>query len=114
MDYLTKIEEVLHLKHNIKSYSISRENHIDNTKHLHCFLELDRKLDTKNSRYFDVTAVGQDDEEVVYHGNYQGAKNKIASIQYTCKDITDMTDQSQIIMSKDILLFVESNGNVMN
>ena len=68
------------LPNQITEYVVARENHEDGNHHLHVFLRLDRKCETRNSRFFDLTG-----EDRTYHGNYQGARSIKAVIKYVTK-----------------------------
>lgn len=80
---------ILMTKLKIKNYIIGREQHKDGTPHLHAYLELEKKVDIRDPSKLDL-------EE--YHGNYQGCKNKWATMKYVRKGgdfITDMEDLEQ-------------------
>lgn len=56
---------------------ISSELHEDGNSHLHVLALLRRKLNTRNSRFFDIGG---------YHGNYQAARNPSDVRDYVIKD----------------------------
>lgn len=74
---------------NIGFYLISEEQHEDGGIHLHCYFELNIKIDLSDVNYLDLLFNG-----VLYHGNYQIGKKKQALLDYIVKDenfITNMT-----------------------
>lgn len=73
--------ELLQSKLNIKGYIIGQEQHQDGQLHLHCYLNLHSKYDARNPNCLDVVHNG-----VVYHGNYQSARNVTAVMEYCRKD----------------------------
>lgn len=87
---LTKEELLLHLQTltvDIKEYVIAEEEHKDGEPHLHAVLIFERKFDTMDQRYFDVTK-----EDKVYHPNIQSTKDRAAAIEYVKKAGNYMTN----------------------
>lgn len=66
----------LQAKYSVVEYVVCEEEHEDETKHLHAFLKMDKKIYFKPDM-FDVCG---------YHGNYQVAKSWRAVINYVKKD----------------------------
>lgn len=56
---------------------VSRELHEDGTPHIHAYLFLSDRFNTKNSRFWDIGN---------FHGNYQSAKSLKAVVKYIKKD----------------------------
>lgn len=54
------------MKNEIKEYIVAQEEHKDGHLHIHCYLELDKKINVKNANKFDI----KDTNDVSYHGNY--------------------------------------------
>lgn len=44
-------------------YIVAREKHKDGNHHIHCFFTLNKKINIRDARYFDL-------DEGKYHGNY--------------------------------------------
>jgi len=66
-------------KRSIEEYVVAEELHQDGGRHLHCFLQFTSKLDTRDSRYFDLLHDGH-----TYHPNItkpRSVKNVITYIQ---------------------------------
>lgn len=73
---------------NIREYAVSQEFHKDGGIHIHCFFELNVKIDISGADCFDLIFNG-----INYHGNYQIGKRKQALLEYIIKDgdyITNM------------------------
>jgi hypothetical protein len=71
----------------IKEYIIAEEKHQDGGLHIHCFFELNIKIDISGADYFDLIFNGK-----VYHGNYQIGKKKMAIISYLVKECNYITN----------------------
>ena len=82
----TKILEKVELT----EYLICQEIHADGGYHLHCYLKFNRKLDTKNSRFFDVMYYSQR-----YHPNVQKVKNVHSLWSYLKKDNVYITNMKE-------------------
>lgn len=71
----------------IKEYIIAEEKHQDGGIHIHCFFELNIRIDISGADYFDLIFNGK-----VYHGNYQIGKKKAAIIDYVVKECNYITN----------------------
>lgn len=91
---LEKEEVQRQLKEIFEHYAgsvICREHHADGTLHIHCYVRLSQKLDTRNQNVADLTQSGGPG----FHGNYQGVKSPKAVAFYVieCGDyIVDNVD----------------------
>jgi Geminivirus Rep catalytic domain/ATPase family associated with various cellular activities (AAA) len=66
---------------NIKEYAISKEFHKDGGIHIHCFLDLQGKIDVVGADCFDLIFNG-----ISYHGSYEIGKRKQNILEYIVKD----------------------------
>lgn len=69
---------------------VSLEKHEDGTPHLHALLCLNKKVDIRNERYFDIQG---------YHPNIQSAKHLGKTKNYVCKD-KDIIEYGEFSESK--------------
>lgn len=53
------------MKRVLGDYIIAQEEHKEEGLHLHCYIEVDKPVDSMNSRCYDLEL-----NEVVFHGNY--------------------------------------------
>ena len=90
---------------NIVEYVLSTEKHQDGSSHIHAYIELDNRIDTRNMRLFDISQEGK-----VYHPNILKSKYKTACVEYILKDVTDL-NSSSFIASKGLkkLLTIHEN-----
>ena len=90
---------------NIVEYILSTEKHQDGSSHIHAYIELDNRIDTRNMRLFDISQEGK-----VYHPNILKSKYKTACVEYILKDVTDL-NSSSFIASKGLkkLLTIHEN-----
>ena len=90
---------------NVVEYILSTEKHQDGSSHIHAYIELDTKIDTRNMRLFDISQ-----EDKVYHPNILKSKYKTACIEYILKDVKDL-NSSSFIASKGLkkLLTIHEN-----
>lgn len=63
-------------KSGMDKYMIVQEDHKDGSKHLHAIVQLKKRFETTNARYFDLGD---------YHGNYCAVKNFPAAVRYLMK-----------------------------
>lgn len=63
----------------LQRYRICEEEHKDEAKHLHAYVQCREKISTKKCSFADLIWEGK-----TYHGNYQSCKNPDAVLQY-CK-----------------------------
>jgi len=61
---------------------VSHELHQDQTDHLHAIVQYSQKFTTTNSNFYDLH---DSDEDIIYHGNYQGAKDSTNVREYVMK-----------------------------
>lgn len=61
---------------------VANEKHEDGTPHTHAVVSYEKPIDTENPHCYDI----QDDEGVIHHGDYQGARNLVQSVTYCKKD----------------------------
>lgn len=68
----------------ITAYIIAAELHEDGTPHIHCYLELDKKFDSKTASALDITQFGggNPDVDVIFHGDYRGCRDNTAVMKY--------------------------------
>lgn len=69
------------LKAEVEEYLISQERHEDGGYHIHAYFKFTKKLDTKNSRFFDVQYYRKG-----YHPNVQKPKSRYKLFRYIKKD----------------------------
>jgi len=78
---LERVEVHKHLeqkfKDNMKEYMIVQESHKDGEKHIHCYIELNKRVDLNSDKCLDI---------LEYHGNYQSCKSKEKTIEYLIKE----------------------------
>lgn len=67
----------------VENYIVAREKHKDGNLHLHVYLKLNKKVNIRHADFFDLP---KENEDSVYHGNYQGCRSKGAVINYVKKD----------------------------
>lgn len=65
----------------IQEYVIAQEEHKDGHKHLHCFLDLSKKINIKSPTKLDLVLDG-----VTYHGKYEGVRTEEAVLKYVTKE----------------------------
>lgn len=86
---LERVEVHKHLeqifKDNMKEYMIVQESHKDGEKHIHCYIELNKRIDLNSDKCLDI---------LEYHGNYQSCKSKEKTIEYLIKE--DLTPLQSI------------------
>ena len=89
----------------IVEYVLSNEKHQDGSSHIHAYIELDNKIDTRNMRLFDINWEGK-----LYHPNILKSKYKTVCVAYILKDVTDL-NSSAFIASKGLkrLLTIHEN-----
>jgi hypothetical protein len=87
-------------EYDLQKYIITQETHGNNSAsvnvgtHLHAYLKLGRRVDTKNPRFFDLQVLSD-----LFHGQYERVKNTTRVIQYCLKDQFDM---SAVTMSDNL------------
>lgn len=64
-------------EHNILDYLVAQENHKDGGKHLHMYIKLDKKLDSRDAACLDLNG---------NHGHYKGATKVEGWIEYLLKE----------------------------
>lgn len=67
--------------HSILQYIIARELHVDGQPHIHAYLELEKKIDCRSERTWDLCQDG-----TVYHPNVQSVRSSTAVMKYVTKD----------------------------
>ena len=88
----------------IKDYLISLEYHQDGNKHIHVFLELEKRIDILDSSFFDLIFMDDNKKEYIIHGNYQVGKNKDSILNYLIKsDINFLSNMKLYIKEGKIL-----------
>jgi len=80
----------------ITDYALSTEKHQDGFSHIHAYIELDKRIDTKNMRVFDISWEGK-----LYHPNILKSKYKTACVEYILKNVTDL-NSTEFITSKQL------------
>lgn len=75
---------------------VAEETHADESKHLHMFVQLTKKCDIRNDTVLDMQHNG-----VVYHGNYQSAKN-IQAVEHYVKKENSFIEDSKTESKMDI------------
>lgn len=89
----------------INAYLIVREGEIGHI-HIHVYIQLRKKLVTKNEKYLDIIDIKGE----IIHGNYQVAKKPNMIIEYMLKDIKNKND-TNMIYSENISLRIDELGN---
>lgn len=69
--------DTLNRKESIKYAIVSQEKHLDGSDHLHAYIELLKKVNIKDPRFFDIAE---------WHPNVQRPRNIPATINYVKKD----------------------------
>ena len=84
-------------KHKVE---IQRDHEVEEKPgtHLHCYIALSRRCDIKNQEFLHLT----NEKGLIAKGNYQGAKDQNAIIQYVLKHIDLEKDNHLVVMSKGI------------
>lgn len=77
------------LKIDIKNYIVAQEKHKDGNNHIHCYLLLNKKINIRNERYFDI-----DD----YHPKVEGVRSWKNVIKYVTKDGNYITNYEQSVI----------------
>lgn len=93
-------EEVLQAlqdKFDVESYTIARELHQDGTPHLHCYITFSAKIDTRDSRAFDVVGFHPNIKKV---NKGQAARNIQA---YTQKGGDYVTNRDEVLGKRAML-----------
>jgi len=80
----------------MKSYIVARELHKDGSSHLHCFLVLEEPFDTTSPNAFDLPG----ENGVVFHGNYQVARDQGKVAKYCTKENCYLTNLTQEALTK--------------
>jgi hypothetical protein len=80
LDVFTEYLKKLVSKYGLKEYLIVREEHETEGYHFHSYLQLQKKIDTKNPHFLDICG---------HHGNYKGVKQYENSIEYITKEVFD-------------------------
>ena len=96
----------------ILNYLLVFENHVDNNRHLHIFLELKKRCNIISSKTLDFKFIKLDKTIVEFHGEYECCRSKMATIQYLCKNFRskdEIENNPNILISKDILNLLSDN-----
>lgn len=80
------------------SYLLVQEIGLNEKRHVHVFIKLEKKCHIRNSERLDLI----DHEEIKIHGNYQSVKQVNSTIEYLLKNVTDKDDSNQIMFSDDL------------
>ena len=106
---LTQLQDLL-ATYGVENYLLVTEDHDDRSVnigvHIHVFLTCRKRVDIKNPLRLDL----KDDDEKVYHGNYQTCKNDVKTIEYCLKDVVDM---ATVLVSKNLALRISKEGLFM-
>lgn len=96
----------LKLKHDILEYVICKEDHADETKHLHAFIKVGKRIEFK-SDLFDFAG---------YHGHYEPAKSWRSVIDYVKKDGDYISNFNVVgaMKKKAKELVAEQNSKLLN
>lgn len=84
------LEELLRPK-KIIQYVVAHELHLNGDDHLHCYIKLEKVVETQNEKYFDLpkTLVAADGDNsntsLFWHGNYQGCRSMKNVLKYCTK-----------------------------
>lgn len=79
--------ELCRTKGFVEKYLIAQEKHADGDFHLHAYIKYDKKIDTKDCRYFDLEYDGKQ-----YHGKYEGVRSYSRCLNYCQKDGSYITN----------------------
>lgn len=88
------LESLQKLKIVISKYIIAQENHKDGNKHIHIYLLLQEKLNTRNCRFFDIDDI---------HPKFEGVRSWEKVVKYVTKDGKYISNYDQDIIN-DIIL----------
>lgn len=69
----------------VEFYVIARELHQSGDEHLHCVIRFNRKYDSRNPRFFDLSIQNDGEESRTFHPNIQSARNFNRVVHYTIK-----------------------------
>lgn len=93
-------------KYCIEEYLAVREFHEDFSKHIHIYLELARRIQTRDPTILDIKCNNNDSN--TFHGNYQVCKNKQDTINYLLKDHVSMKQSETLIYSSGFDTMISS------
>lgn len=103
----------------IEEYVIATEDHQSGEQHVHCYLKLSRKVNYRDPQCLDLKFYDSDDEEVIYHGNYQTVRSIDKTIAYVKKhgvyisNLLDFFDQVKKCETRQQLLeLIVSNKKI--
>lgn len=65
-------------------YMVAQEHHSDGDLHLHAFLELTTRFETRNPRFFDLSDPSS--PATVYHPKVEACRSRIATLAYLTKE----------------------------
>ena len=71
------------------NYLIVREAHKTGEPHIHAFLEFDSVQNIYAADKLDIRLNLSNNEEQIFHGNYQSSRSKSGSIKYLLKSVSD-------------------------
>jgi len=77
---------------NVIDYALSNEKHQDGSAHINVYIELDKRIDTKNIKLFDIRWEGK-----LYQPNILKSRCKTACVEYILKNITDFNSPAAIV-----------------
>jgi len=116
--YEQLINKLNHLK--VTNFVLSIENHKDQEvkgTHIHAFLELVRRLDTINVRFFDIEVVNTSTGEIDgFHPNMVIAKYRSKVIEYVVKDVLNVEEaigEKRLIISDRIRISLNNDLEMM-
>jgi len=83
----------------IVAYMVAQEHHLDGELHLHAFLELTTRFETRDPRFFDLWDPTIPDK--VYHPKVEACRSRISTIAYLTKE--DQEPLSSGISDDDLM-----------
>lgn len=110
---IEKVIKLLYQKlinYKIINYVLAVENHAtqkEKSTHIHVYVGLEKALDTRNQNFLDLHS-----NEEIFHGNYQTTKNASKCIEYILKDVFDISNTDQVLISDKLKAQVTNAGYI--
>lgn len=96
----------------IVKYIIAQEEHKDGGKHLHCYLKLGKRFQTKDPRELDLKgAETSTNGAQVFHGRYEGCRSYTKVQRYCKKEGNYITNMEFEVCDKPIDVIKMAQGN---
>lgn len=81
---------------------VGHELHEDGFPHLHALVQVEEKMETRNAAFFDLEDSEDEEAEelpVIYHGNYQGARDA-GEVRGYCMKSGDFVEHGEFVENK--------------